>query len=171
MMKRPKRVTHEVSAYLLEILTLFMPRAQIAKKMIPPVTPTTIYRWEEAISALSEDQMLRCKDLILEVAHRLERRPQRVFKDLAEVLRESLDAMPDYEYIAPKRASKDKMMVLREDLNQFLKGKPKNRNSVLREFESRGYKDFQIQRAASQLGVKKTVKGFGRNRRSFWSVK
>ena len=166
-----KRVEFEVSDYYVKILRLFLSRADIGKRMIPSVSHAAVQRWETGMTAVSDRDLRRLQDVILNLAHEYERKREDFFEGLAELLRTAVNDGPRVTYRPPPNRKSKKSTALQERLIDLLHGKTRRSTAIIETLVEEGYTGALIQKVSTDMGIKKTVKGFGPNRKSYWSLK
>jgi DNA-binding XRE family transcriptional regulator len=170
-----KSVIFEVSNYRLKIARLFIPANKIANAL--GVTVQTMYRWEKNVSPMSDQDVRRLEDVIRNSAHDVfandwGRQTGTFGEDFKKCVISALDDAPALVYVdRDKRKHVNRTHNLREALNTLLKGKTRSSTGVIETLVEEGFSVAAIQRVSKDMGVKKTVKGFGRAQKSFWSLK
>lgn len=170
-----KSVEIEISNYRLKLALLLLSASDVARGM--KVSLQTMYRWQKGITPMTDQQVLALEDLVVNRAHEYwreqwDKKEGSFGHRLKELIIEAIDDAPELVFISrDPRKRTERVENLKERLIELLHGKMRRSKTILETLVEEGYSAAAIQRTASSVGVKKTVSGFGRNQKSYWSLK
>lgn len=166
-----ERVEHSTYMYYLGILRLFWSRQEIGDRMQPKTSFATVQRWEKGITLMTVDDFDRIKNLLLLLSKDMRKHYGGFYDALADALAAAHEEQPIYQTRKITRSKKEALQALAERLTGILYGKTRRSDGIIETLVEDGYTGAQVQRVARQLGVKKTTRGFGPKKVSYWSLK
>jgi hypothetical protein len=170
-----KSVEIEISNYRLKLALLLLSASDVARGM--KVSLQTMYRWQKGITPMTDQQVLALEDLVVNRAHEYwreqwDKKEGSFGHRLKELIIEAIDDAPELVFISrDPRKRTERVENLKERLIELLHGKMRRSKTILETLVEEGYSAAAVQRVAKDIGVKKTVSGFGRNQKSYWSLK
>lgn len=166
-----QKVNFGTSSYRFQIAQIFISACKIAKVL--GVTPPTVYRWRDGKVLMTKDQLDKLGDIVMNHLHEVTREVDPEFaRKLKELVAGAMyDDAPDIVYKDTQPGVRPQTKVLRKELVRMLNGKTRRGRQVLEAMSKLGFSEAITQRVSKQMGVKKTVKGFGVNAKSYWSYR